>query len=584
MKRRLFEAEVIDCLKLSSGVFGIKFRAGHKLNALPGQFVSLQSLCFDKMWGRPFAVFQQEANDFYVFFEVRGENTKKYSQLKVGDRINIIGPLGNPLAIHFEYCQNIFVAGGMGISGLMFAIKEQGKKSKCLARLYYGARDQNFLDNFNLTELGPNVTVKTITDDKGMVTDLLCAGLEYFGSFGKFNIIACGPEAMLRKTAEIAAKWKIPCQVVIETLIACGVGSCKGCVVPKVGGGYFHLCQDGPALPGDMVDWEKLSRPSVIVLPERRKPVEEIKMETVLVGRDGRRLVLPSPIIVESGCLDEGAVIDGPVDLTHVGAIKSKGLTLEPREGNPPPRICETPSGMLNSIGLENVGLKKFINEQWSRLKSLGVEVIVNFSGYTIEEFLAIADALYRAGVRVFELNLSCPNTKKGNQMFSSSPEDTFEITSKVRRVAPDVFLLVKLSPMVTNLTEVAQAAEAAEADALSLLNTYLGMKIDLATRRPALGNVYGGMSGPEVMSMALRLVHLVCQQVSIPVIASTGITCGADAAEYIIAGAQAVAIGSGLFPNPNVVPETFHELREVVAAYGMSDIKELVGSLILEK
>lgn len=581
-KRKFFEAKVLACLKLSSGVFAIEFMAVQPLNALPGQFVSLESLCPDKMWGRPLAVFQQEKNKFFVVFEVKGRNTKKYSELEVGEKIKIIGPLGKPLEIDSNNWNYIIVAGGIGISGLMLAIKNRGEKFVNSARVYFGAKDQAFIDNFYFPK-NQNLTVQTITDEIGFVTDLLERDLMvHFVQMNRVKIIACGPVGMLRKTAEIAATWKIPCQVMMETKMACGVGSCKGCAIPKVGGGYFHLCQDGPALPADEIDWDKFNRPSVIVSPERCKPVEEINMQTVLVGQHGKKLILPSPIIVESGCLDEGAVIDGPVDLTHAGAIKSKGITFEPQAGNPGPRVCEITSGMLNSIGMENVGFKMFIKEQLSRLKSLGITVIPNLSGKSVQEFVIMAAGLAEVGVKAMELNLSCPNTEKGGKVFAVSAGATGEVVKAVHEAAPGVYLFVKLSPMVRDIVEIASAAHINGADALSLCNTFLGMKIDLATRRPAIGNIYGGMSGPGVMPMNLRLVHLVCQQVKMPVVASTGVISGADAAEYIIAGAVAVAVGSGLFSNPYLVSETYYGLREWVVRYGFSDIKELISSMIL--
>jgi len=365
--------------------------------------------------------------------------------------------------------------------------------------------------------------------------------------------------------------------------MACGVGSCKGCAIPKVGSGYFHLCQDGPALPSEMVDWKKLSRPCVIVSEEQQLPAEEIKMQVILRGQGGKELYLSTPIIIDSGCFQAEAANHGPVDLAYAGAVQGKGTTYEAKPGNLAPRVCETYGGMLNSIGLENVGLKEFISTELPSLRRTGKNIIPNISGSTAEEFALMAWELTQAGVKSVVLNISCPNKEKGGKNFGLCEDDTFAVVQKVRqRVGDKMFIIVKLSPMASDVISVAQAAERAGADALIGFNTFLAMKIDLKTRRPAIANIYGGESGPSAMARNLRLVYLVCQNVKIPVIASTGITCGADVAEYLIVGAQAVAIGSALLSNPNVGTEIFNELREIIAFYGMSDVKELVGSLIL--
>jgi dihydroorotate dehydrogenase (NAD+) catalytic subunit len=222
--------------------------------------------------------------------------------------------------------------------------------------------------------------------------------------------------------------------------------------------------------------------------------------------------------------------------------------------------------------------------EKLPALNALGLPVIANFSGESVGVFEKMAIELSKAGVKIMELNISCPNIKRGGQVFASSADDTHEVVRAVRQVLPDdVILIVKLSPMVLNgIEDIAEAAEAAGADILSLSNTILGMKIDLRTRRPAIGNIFGGMSGPGVAPINVRLVYNVSRRVSIPVIASTGVERGADAAEYLIVGAKAIAVGEAILHNPDVGIEIFQELQEIIASYGMRDIKELVGSLIL--
>ncbi|MFH1583155.1 MAG: dihydroorotate dehydrogenase [Candidatus Falkowbacteria bacterium] len=582
--RKNFRTTVITCKGNSTtGVFRLLLNGEQRLEAKPGQFVMLESRCADKIWRRPFSVCAQ-GGSFVVEFKIRGRNTEYYAKMKSGDELSVTGPLGNPIFIDPGCKKVILVVGGTGKAGLMLLASEL-KYSPVEVTFIYGVKNRREITEVDLLRYY-GCQVKTITEneDRGLATDLLVSELETGLYDADSQIIACGPNAMLEEVAGMALMRGIHCQVVMETLMACGFGSCKGCAIPKKDSqDYFHLCQDGPALPGDQVDWKKLRRPSMIVPAEKRKPVEEINMETVLIGQYGRKLVLPTPIILDSGTFHAAAAIDGPVDLTFAAAIQSKGTTYNPRFGNPTPRVCEVPMGMLNSIGLENVGLKEFIKTELPLLRETGKNVIANISGETVEEFALMSWELAEAGVEAVVLNISCPNKEKGGQNFGLSEDITFNVVQKVRQKVGDrMFIIVKLSPMAPDVVKVGKAAEMAGADALIGFNTYLAMKIDLATRRPAIANIFGGESGPSARARNLRLVHLLCQAVKIPVIASTGIESGSDAAEYMIAGAQAVAIGTGLLSNPNVVPETFYELREIVANYGMADIQELVGSLIL--
>ena len=257
---------------------------------------------------------------------------------------------------------------------------------------------------------------------------------------------------------------------------------------------------------------------------------------------------LKNPVMVASGTFGYGEEYSELIDLNKLGAIVTKSVTLNPRPGNPPPRICETPAGMLNSIGLQNDGLKVFIEKQLPFLSKFDLPVIVNVAGETIEEYVEVARALSKEPkVKGIELNISCPNVKKGGMTFGIDPKAVKELIEEVR-AATKLPLIAKLSPNVTDITVIAKAAVSAGADALSLINTVLGMAIDIKTKKPKLATVTGGLSGPAIKPIAIRMVWQVAQVVKVPIIGIGGIMTAEDAYEFLLAGAKAVQIGTANF------------------------------------
>lgn len=275
-------------------------------------------------------------------------------------------------------------------------------------------------------------------------------------------------------------------------------------------------------------------------------------------------LRLANPVLTASGTFGYGHEYQDFIDLDELGGIIVKGTTLEPREGNPGPRMAETPSGMLNAVGLQNMGVEHFASHIYPTLTDLHTEVIVNVSGKTPADYAATAERL--AGldkIHAIELNISCPNVKQGGMAFGTTAEGAAEVVGAVRRAWPR-HLIVKLSPNVTSIVDIAKAAEGAGADSLSLINTLLGMAVDVERRRPVLSTVTGGLSGPAVRPVAVRMVWQVAKAVGIPVIGLGGITCGRDALEFIMAGATAVEIGTANFIDPTVAVR----VRDEIAAY----------------
>jgi dihydroorotate dehydrogenase (NAD+) catalytic subunit len=287
-------------------------------------------------------------------------------------------------------------------------------------------------------------------------------------------------------------------------------------------------------------------------------------------------LCLNNPVIAASGTFGYGLEYSSLVDLNALGGFSTKGLSLKPKVGNPVPRVIETSSGMLNAIGLENIGLEAFLSEKLPQLKNFNTRIIVNFFGDTTQEYAAMARALSDVErLDALEMNVSCPNVENGGLQFSSDTEVLTEVVSSVRK-ATEKFLIVKLSPNVTDITLLAKAAENAGADALSVCNTFVGMSIDLKTRKPHLANRTGGLSGPAIKPLALNLVYQTVRAVQIPVIGIGGISSGEDAVEFLLAGAKAVQIGTANFIDPASTLHIIEGIPRYCLANGVSNLSEL--------
>jgi len=292
-------------------------------------------------------------------------------------------------------------------------------------------------------------------------------------------------------------------------------------------------------------------------------------------------LVLKNPVMTASGTFGYGREFSPFVDLNRLGAVVVKGISLEPMAGNPPPRTAETPCGMINAIGLENVGLKGFVHEKLPYLRLFNTPVIVNILGNTKEDYRLLAHELSReSGVAALELNISCPNVEKGGIMFGTDVAAAAEVVSEVRN-ATGLPLLVKLSPLVSDIVEIARAVEQAGADAVCVGNTFPAMAVDIKTRKPKLANGVGGLSGPAIRPIMLRLVRLVAQELRIPVVGVGGIMHTEDALEYLIVGAAAVEVGTANFVDPRATLNILEGLEQFLTDEGMEDIDQLIGCMV---
>jgi dihydroorotate dehydrogenase (NAD+) catalytic subunit len=291
-------------------------------------------------------------------------------------------------------------------------------------------------------------------------------------------------------------------------------------------------------------------------------------------------LTLSNPLIAASGCFGYGVEYADVVDLSMLGAIVSKGLFLTEREGHPAPRIVETPAGMLNAIGLQGIGARRFVEEKLPELRARGATVIVNVCGTTLDEYVEVSRIMSDAeGVAAIELNISCPNIKEGGIQFGCSLNGTFDVVSAVRKVTR-LPIIPKLTPNVTDVASFARAAEEGGADAVSLVNTFLAMVIDIETRRPKISNVVGGLSGPAIRPIAVRMVYECRQTVKIPILGMGGIASARDALEFIIAGAAAVQVGTANFVDPFIWTKLLEGISEYMARHQVAAVADLVGTL----
>ena len=287
-----------------------------------------------------------------------------------------------------------------------------------------------------------------------------------------------------------------------------------------------------------------------------------------------------NPIIPASGVFGYGREYEELFPLSALGGIATKGTTITRRNGNPSPRIAETPSGMLNSVGLQNPGIDKFIDTELPNLLKKNTVILANIAGSTIDECVKIAEKLSSTDVHMIELNISCPNVKQGGAAFGTCPETAGEITRKVKNVLPDKPLVVKLSPNVTSITDIAKSVEAGGADAVSLINTVLGMRIDINTGRPILKNNVGGMSGPAVFPLAVRMVWQTANAVKIPVIGMGGVSSGKDAIEMMMAGASAIQVGAAIFTDPFAPIKIIQEMNDFLDTKKIKSISDIIGSV----
>ena len=575
-------AKITNKGDITPGIVELELMVPKDFQVKLGQFIMMP--CWDKLSTvrRPFSVVSQKENYIKIWVKPVGPNTYLYSQAardQVGcdEEITIEGPKGTPIKIGSEE-KYILVAGGIGLAPLMPLATELCKIGKQV-KVVVGSKEEFFYQAFSLPG---EVQVTTVIEEgkNGLLaTEELLTLLKKDG--GKSRVVACGPKGMLKKVAELSEQYSNKCEVIVEEFMACGSGSCKGCTIFGKDVTSKQICSDGPTFDAEWIDWPKFMRQSTheIIKPTKVKPTMNI-----ISSRENsdNYLCLEYPTMNCSGTLGIEDLEKGNIDLSRLGALVTKGVTVEPRVGNKMPRICEVDLGIINSIGLQNVGIKKFIDEELPRWLKLHKPVIVNICGSTFKEYEQLAKALGKTDIAGIEINISCPNIKDGGLAFGTDTFSAAYITDLVCRAAPYKFVIVKLTPNVTDIVSIAKAVKEAGADAISAINTIQAMDIDINTRRSRIGAITGGLSGPAVFPVALRAIYQLRQaKLGIPIIGMGGIKDAKSAGKFFMAGADAIAIGTASFGRPTIFTEVFNGLEKIIKQHGFNSIQGLTGSFI---
>ncbi|MDX6601839.1 MAG: dihydroorotate dehydrogenase catalytic subunit [Solirubrobacterales bacterium] len=549
----------------------------------PGQFYMLAT---EQHWeqgeGRPFlprALSVAETGpaaggvrlDFLI--EGIGPGTDRLCELEPGESVWLNGPLGNSFSVPRKLAQDaagaILVGGGIGIAPLALLRRTFAAKN-IPTRTLLGFRDETH--SGGLDALFACCEVRLASDDghaghHGYVTDLLASMLEGDDA-ARAAVYACGPPPMLDAVATLCTAAGVPCELAMESPMACGYGACFGCAVPKPGGGYLRLCVDGPVLRGGAAGpvatgdppLPAVAKASSGAVPPATPPPRSREAAGSGDGADQPAttelcgIELSHPVVNASGTFDAIAArrVYGDELLSDFpfSAFVSKTITPEPRAGNDPQRIWETPAGMINSIGLPNKGLDGFLAEDLPQLADLPVPLIVSVMATGHEEFARLVNGVgERDEVAAIELNVSCPNVHSG-LIVGEQPAETTALLEALRPLTEKP-LIAKLTPNVANPADIAIAAEEGGADAVSLINTLKASAIDPATGEPGIAAGHGGLSGPAVRPIAVAQLRAVAAAVSIPIVGMGGISCGADAIEMLSSGATLVAVGTENFRDP---------------------------------
>lgn len=539
---------------------------------LAGQFYMLRAMKTGILLGRPISIFHAEKTPHGVELQflilVKGKGTQELCALEADDKIQLLGPLGNTFAKPEATDKVCIVGGGIGVAPVA------GFSENLNPNTY------DFYACFKSGSYGlENVKAKNLiitTDDgsvgtKGMVSAVLTA--QKLKDEGYSVVYACGPTPMLAYIKAICQEANVKCWISMEARMACGMGVCLGCTIPTTEG-YKRCCKDGPIFDGTILEFLKpvatVKRPPLTEEPDLSVEIAGVKFKNPLIG--------------SSGTFGFGTEYAPLFDVNKLGGISSKGLTLEPRQGNSGIRLWETPSGLMNSIGLQNPGIPHFIEHELPEMMAIDAVTIANLSGSTLESYVEGAKLLDKTDVPVIELNISCPNVAAGGAAFGMSCAAAHTATKAVREVTKKP-LLVKLTPQSPELIDVALSCIKAGADGISLCNSFQGVAIDIETGRPVFDKIKAGFGGPAVRPIAVRLVYELVQAINqlpenerVPVVAIGGVAGWQDVVEFIMAGATAVQVGTNTFANPMTMLECIEGLAEFMKRKGYKNIQEMKG------
>ena len=541
-----------------------------------GQFYLLRSVKSGVLLGRPISIYMSKktengiALDFLILR--KGKGTQELCSLEQTDEIELIGPLGNSFPLPNDDDKVCIVGGGIGVAPVAgFASTLSEKSYDFFASFKSGSYGLDYVKANKLT----------ITTDDGSVGihGMLPAALtaQTLKENGYTVLYACGPTPMLAYLQKICVESGVQSYLSMENRMACGVGACLGCTISTIEGNK-RCCKDGPVFKGEILHFEP---PKHKPLRGSLSPSSEFKPD---LSVDVAGVRFANPVIAASGTFGYGSEYSSVFDVNALGGICSKGLTLQARPGNTGVRLVETPSGLINSIGLENPGIEHFIEHELPSMLALKPVTIANLSGSSLETYVEGAKLLEKTEVPMIELNISCPNVKAGGMSFGMDCQAAASVTKTVREVTKKP-LMVKLTPNAPDLIGITMAVREAGADAISLVNTFQAMSIDLNTGRPIFDNIRAGFSGPAVKPIALRMVYDVVQAMNklpenerIPVVGLGGISSWQDAVEFLLAGAAAIQVGTATFANPFTMAEIIEGLTSYMKEKGFKSITEFRG------
>lgn len=588
-------------------VFSIKVNVTAKQKSLPiaGQFYMLRATKGKCLLGRPISVYHTdilgesktekgklEASIEFLILK-KGKGTTELCELEKNDSVDILGPLGNifpdPKNVKLEKKitsnKNItskagaknstkkicIIGGGIGVAPVSgFAETLEPKTYDFYACFKSG--------KYGLKNVKAKKLIVTTDDGSFGVKGMLSAALDE-KKVSEYDIVyACGPAPMLAYVQSICKAANVKSYLSMESRMACGMGVCLGCTIETVDG-YKRCCKDGPVFEGDKLIFSKPSACAEQIVVARKN--KNVKPDLSVKIRD---VVLKNPVIGSSGTFGFGTEYRDVFDVNKLGAISSKGLTLEPRQGNSGIRLWETPSGLMNSIGLQNPGIPHFIEHELPEMLKLKPVTIANLSGSSLDTYIEGAKLLDKTDVPIIELNISCPNVSAGGAALGMSCQTAASATKAIRKITKKP-LIVKLTPQASDVVGVALSCIEAGADGIVLCNSFQGVAIDIEKGRPVFDKVKAGFGGPAVRPIALRLVYEVCSAVKnlpinkqVPVIAIGGIATWQDAVEFIMAGATAVQVGTNTFANPNSMVEIIDGLKDFMKRKGFNKIEEFRG------
>ena len=594
------EGQVSECSVVSGAIpFGsvnllkIRLEQGSQEPAA-GQFYMLHALRSDVLLGRPISVFHSESRDdgsveISFLILLKGKGTRELCSLKPGDKLNLIGPCGNRFPVPKSIAaapealeggettsKVLIIGGGIGVAPVAgFAETLPPKSYDFYASFKSGS--------YALENLKADKLVITTDDGSVGIHGMLPVALteDVLRTGGYTEVYACGPTPMLAYIQKICQAAGVKCWLSMEAHMACGVGVCLGCVIDTTEG-KKRCCKEGPVFDGDILIFKPVTEVAGIKVQPRREPLPADVQPDLSVNIGG--VTLPNPVIGSSGTFGFGVEYKTLFDVNRLGGISSKGLTLEPRQGNDGIRLHETPSGLMNSIGLQNPGIPHFIEHELPEMLKLKPVAIANLSGSSLETYVEGAKLLDATDVPLIELNISCPNVSAGGAAFGMTCVGA-ESAVRAVRAATKKPLIVKLTPQSHELTQVALACIEAGADAISLCNSFQGIAIDIERGVPVFEKLKAGVGGPAIRPIAVRLVYEVVEAINklpadrrVPVIAIGGIAGWEDAVEFIMAGAAAVQVGTNTFTNPNTMIEVIDGLAAFMKRKGYHKIEEMRG------